>query len=150
MTTLRHYIIEDGKVRAGTFTEWVAMMECCHRHVGDTKVGNRVRISTVFLGLDHSWSMDENAPPILFETLAFVADRYKELQRALSERTDRRYATLKQAQRGHALAVEIAREHLPRAAVKEADCGVLGETIAGAETRRAQIENNPILKKFPY
>ena len=64
-------------------------------HIGDTMVGG-LRVSTVFLGIDHSFAL--HAPPILWETMIFGADaEYSE-----------RYATRADAERGHADAVRIA------------------------------------------
>lgn len=55
---------------------------------------NGVHVSTVFLGIDHSWG---NGAPILFETMVFggVLDSYQ-----------RRYSTYEQAEAGHILACE--------------------------------------------
>lgn len=55
--------------------EWGKWYEISHRRVRVTYIGD-VKISTVFLGLDHSWS---NHAPILFETMIF-GDRYEDLQ----------------------------------------------------------------------
>ncbi len=57
-------------------------------HVGrDTLHGSEV--STVFLGLDHSWG---SGPPLVFETMIFGGpnDQYQE-----------RYATYEEAEAGH-------------------------------------------------
>lgn len=112
---IQHWVIENGNVREGTFGEWAAFIECCERHVGDTLVGN-VRISTVFLGLDHSGSLRENAEPILFETMVF-GDDVPGLHPGFWSESMWRYSTLEQAQRGHALAVERVREFLTDAPV---------------------------------
>ena len=47
------------------------------RRVGLTDLENGVRVSTVFLGLDHQWG---DGPPLLFETLVFegMNDEYME------------------------------------------------------------------------
>jgi hypothetical protein len=46
---------------------WARWFEKADRHVAqDEREG--VRISTVFLGLDHNWS---DGPPLLFETMIF-------------------------------------------------------------------------------
>ena len=58
--------------------EWARWFENADRHVKLSEQGD-VRVSTVFLGLDHSWGGDR---PVLFETMVFgvpgldVQDRY--------------------------------------------------------------------------
>lgn len=61
-----------------------------NRHVAIDVIGD-VRISTAFLGLDHSFG--DEGPPILFETMVFGGP--------LSDEQDR-YATWEQAEAGHA------------------------------------------------
>lgn len=58
-------------VRCKDVEEWARCFDLKTRHVGDTRIGG-LRISTVFLGLDHS-SFLEDGPPILFETMVFGA-----------------------------------------------------------------------------
>jgi len=62
----------------------------------------RVTISTVFLGMDHNFF---GGPPLLFETMVFGPDG--------RERWCKRWPTLEQAERGHAVAVKIFREGMP-------------------------------------
>lgn len=50
------------------------------------------KVSTVFLGLDHSFG--DKGPPILFETMAFADDSWTDLECA-------RYATWEDAEIGH-------------------------------------------------
>ncbi len=75
---------------------WAAWFEVADRIVASTDLGD-VRISTVFLGLDHRFGAA--GPPLLFETMIFGGpeDQY----------TDR-YATWAEAEVGHRKAVEIA------------------------------------------
>ena len=54
-----------------------------------------VIISTIFLGLDHSF--DEEAPPLLFETLIFGGEHDDDMQR---------YTTWERAEQGHKEMVE--------------------------------------------
>lgn len=58
--------------------------------------GVSVRVSTVFLGLNHAWG--EDMPPILFETMIFGGehDQYQE-----------RYNTWDEAVEGHKRAMEL-------------------------------------------
>lgn len=67
------------------------------RRVGLDDLGN-VRVSTVFLGLNHQWN--PNGPPLIFETMIFGGphDDYME-----------RYTTIEEARAGHAKAVELAK-----------------------------------------
>lgn len=67
-------------------------------HLDTTVFGNR--ISTVFLGLDHSWN---GGPPVVFETMVFGGP--------LDEEQDR-YCTRAEAEAGHAMWVaRVCREH---------------------------------------
>ena len=53
--------------------EWARAIESGDkRRVALTEV-NGVRVSTVFMGLDYSFSDDPDEPPVLFETMAFGA-----------------------------------------------------------------------------
>ena len=63
------------------------------RHVADEKIGD-VRVSTVFLGVDHSFG---DGPPVLFETMVFGGP--------LDEETDR-CSTWDQAEQMHAEMVD--------------------------------------------
>jgi hypothetical protein len=49
-----------------------------------------VRVSTVFLGIDHAWE----GPPLLFETMVFGGPLDEEMER---------YSTWEEAERGHAV-----------------------------------------------
>lgn len=60
--------------------DWARWFEKNDRHVGNT-VLNGVQVSTVFLGLDHSWSVALEHVPVLFETMIFGGDLDGEMQR---------------------------------------------------------------------
>lgn len=82
--------------------EWAKRFEMDNRVVAfDTVVveGNPkpVEVSTVFLGLDHSFG---HGPPLLFETMVFGGKLDQEMAR---------YATYADAQRGHDLMVSRVR-----------------------------------------
>lgn len=64
-------------------------------HVGDDHVYG-CRVSTIFMGLDHSFG--GNGLPIVFETMIFggVNDQYQE-----------RYSTYKEAEEGHRQAIYL-------------------------------------------
>lgn len=68
--------------------EWGRWMETSDRVVAQTKVGD-VRISTVFLGVDHSY---EAVKPLLFETMVFEGKLDGEMNR---------YCTWEEAEKGH-------------------------------------------------
>ena len=74
--------------------EWAKWFETANRQIRDDKIGN-VRVSTVFLGLDHSFG---GMTPILFETMIFGGphDSYQD-----------RYSNLDDAIKGHQLAVDL-------------------------------------------
>ena len=69
-----YYVLDENKnPRPATLDEWVAMLKNdAARRVGNNlvKVGDaEVRVSTIFLGLDHQWA--DGGPPLLFETMVF-------------------------------------------------------------------------------
>jgi hypothetical protein len=83
------------------WAQWLENYSNCM--VGWTQVTSQVRVSTIFLGLDHRWS--GSGPPILFETMIFGGPL---------DRSMWRYASWDDAQAGHNAAVGKA-----RAATKE-------------------------------
>jgi hypothetical protein len=91
-----HYILE-GKTPVKTdLMTWARWFETRKgRHVAQTKQGD-VRVSTVFLGLNHQWG---DGPPLVFETMIFGGehDQYQE-----------RYSTWDEAEAGHRKACELA------------------------------------------
>lgn len=91
------YYILKGKTPepCNDLIEWATEFETGNRDVGKTELPNNVRVSTVFLGLDHSWTEDE---VLLFETMIFGGehDEYCE-----------RYSTWEDAEAGHQRAVKL-------------------------------------------
>ncbi len=69
-----------------------------YKRVGWTEV-NEVKISTVWIGLDHSFGIGEK--PLIFETMIFggIHNGYQE-----------RYSTEEEAQEGHQRAVQMVKE----------------------------------------
>jgi hypothetical protein len=67
-----------------------------NRHVAHDKDegpdGLEIRVSTVFLGLDHSFSLDDTHPPVLWETMVFGG---------LLDGEQQRYTSKAAALRGH-------------------------------------------------
>lgn len=90
------FILEGKKpVPASDLLSWARWFETAERHVAQTELGD-VRVSTVFLGLDHSFGSGD---PLLFETMIFGGPRdgYQE-----------RCSTWEQAEAEHAKAVGLA------------------------------------------
>lgn len=83
-----HYILRGHKAIPVSLEEWGEWFGKADRKVEVTKVGD-ITVSTVFLGLDHSFSSD--GPPLIFETMTFGDD----------EERCRRYATWDEAVQGH-------------------------------------------------
>lgn len=80
---------------------WAQWYQTAERHVADTNVEN-VRISTVFLGLDHNYGWP--GPPVLYETMIFDAE---------GEEFDTiRYCTKEEALVGHERQVRKVRAAL--------------------------------------
>jgi hypothetical protein len=68
--------------------KWAQWFESAERHVANDRVGD-IRISTVFLGLDHNWGF---GPPVLWETMIFGGPLDQEM---------RRYTSRESAESGH-------------------------------------------------
>src|SRR5262245_21525974 len=89
-----------------TWGRWLE--QCEDRHVGDDEFepapGNpRVRVSTVFIGLDHRDYGD--GPPLIFETLIFGGEFDGQMWR---------YSTWDDAEAGHKMAVKKVKQHAQR------------------------------------
>lgn len=89
------YIL-NGKtpVECNDLMEWAKQMEVKNRIVEQSQFGD-VKVSTVFLGLDHSFGYGE---PLLFETMIFGGehDQYQD-----------RYSTWDEAVEGHKKACKL-------------------------------------------
>ncbi|HJY45276.1 MAG TPA: hypothetical protein VJ301_11690 [Propionibacteriaceae bacterium] len=96
MRVRRRYYILDGDhvaIPVDVLT-WARWLETADRHVGRT-VLDGVVVSTVFLGLNHSYG-DRHAARHIFETMVFGGPLDEECER---------YATWAQAEAGHAAMV---------------------------------------------
>ena len=84
----RYYILDGHEPVACDLMTWARWFETADRHIKLTEQNN-VRISTVFLGLNHSW---DRGRPELFETIVFgfVGGDDRE-----------RYSTWDEAEAGH-------------------------------------------------
>lgn len=86
-----HYILKGHtSVVEPDILKWAAEFETSNRIVNQTQVSEEIQVSTVFLGIDHSFGMGDS--PILFETMIFGGTRDQEIHR---------YATWDQAAAGH-------------------------------------------------
>lgn len=82
------YILINKQIQTATMMEWAQWMASPNRNrvksstlevsLGGKRVGE-IRISTVFLGLDHSFT--PGAEPILFETMIFGGALDQEMDR---------------------------------------------------------------------
>jgi hypothetical protein len=90
------YIERGGEpVAIADVMAWAMWMEDKDaRRVALTQRGD-VRVSTVFLGIDHAWG--EGMPPLLYETMVFNGPH---------DGTQRRYSTREEALVGHRAMVE--------------------------------------------
>jgi len=101
--------ILDGHatVPCDDLTTWGRWMETAKRHVREDFFGD-IRISTVFLGIDHSFG---DGPPLIFETMVFGG--------ALDQEMDR-YSTWDEAEGGHNAMMErvVAAMFQPKESLK--------------------------------
>jgi hypothetical protein len=87
---------EGDPVPAMDIVTWGRWMQEADRHVAHDNLPDGVRVSTVFLGLDHSFG---EGAPVLWETMVFGGkhDQYQE-----------RYRSREDAIAGHKKALELA------------------------------------------
>jgi len=90
-----NYKLDDSgePVLCTDLMEWGRWYETANRHIADETIGD-VRVSTVFLGIDHSFGA---GPPVLFETMVFGG---------LLGDEQERYSTRAEAEAGHRRMVE--------------------------------------------
>lgn len=110
------FILDENNspILADSTTAWAAWYESAgeKRRVGSDVVG-RYEVSTVFLGLDHSWSL--RGWPILFETMVFRLAADGDRDRNAHEGDDidmmmERYPTWSEAEAGHARMIEYVKQ----------------------------------------
>jgi hypothetical protein len=97
MNTEKYVLNDAGEaVSEPDLMKWGAWMGKAERHVAYNATPGGARVSTVFLGLDHSW---DAGPPILWETMIFGGkeDGYQE-----------RFSSREDAVAGHAKALQLA------------------------------------------
>lgn len=123
MTRLCHYILNEdhtvSEVDLMTWAHWLESEEGRKLKIVSSTLVDEVRVSTVFLGLDHSFGM--GGPALLFETMTFEkkiseaemrGKKYNFHKSVDSDGYYARYATYEEALKGHAEIVEHARKGL--------------------------------------
>ncbi|ELZ4498603.1 TPA: hypothetical protein N2C23_002499 [Pseudomonas aeruginosa] len=104
-----HYKLDGRRaVPCESIAEWGAWFSVADRRVVETWVDD-VRISTVFLGLDHNHGL--SGDPLLFETMVFVDGVTHQM---------RRYFIWEEAEAGHAEMTELIRAEMQEAQVRAA------------------------------
>ena len=100
------YLNLDKTTRPCSLEEWGNQLEEMRKsntkHVAD-EIVNGLRVSTVWLGLNHDFS--ELGQPLLFETMIFPEEGRDSIELYLD-----RYATWQEAEEGHKKAVEWVKD----------------------------------------
>lgn len=115
------YRLEDRRaVPCEDLVEWDEWFATADRRVAETWIDD-VRISTVFLGLDHNF--EPGGDPALFETMVFIAGEPNQM---------RRYFIWEETESGHSETVADIHAQMERNQVeaKEA-CQTLSARLAG-------------------
>jgi|SRR5882724_11404959 len=98
---LRHYILEGHKaVLLDDLLGWARWFETAELHVAHTQVTPNIRVSTVFLGVDHNFA--GLGCPIIFETMVFGGPLDGEQER---------YSTWEEAESGHEAMLKRVNEY---------------------------------------
>jgi hypothetical protein len=106
----RYVLDPDGNPRLEPdLLTWAMWFERADRHIAYTELGQGVKVSTIFIGLDYGW--DEAGPPILWETMVLGSTLDRQMMR---------WATREQALAGHAEMVEKVKSSM--AGHKEGEC----------------------------
>lgn len=104
MRTEGKYILDENgePIPCYDLTTWANAFEKDTRRIlKQTEISKDIRVSTVFLGMDHSFS---KGPPLLWETMIFGGKH---------DSWQNRYATKLEALIGHDAAVELAKTEKP-------------------------------------
>lgn len=107
MTTDKYILNDEGEPKLEPdLLKWAQWYETHERHIVFDKLPDGVKVSTVFLGIDHNFGLD--GPPVLWETMIFGGpqDQYQE-----------RYTSKSEAIKGHLHALRLAETAQP--AVRE-------------------------------
>lgn len=96
--TDKKYVLDDlgNPVEEIDLVVWAKWFESANRHLAKDELPGGIRVSTVFLGMDHNWG---EGPPLLWETMIFGGpnDSYQD-----------RYSTREAALEGHKRALQLA------------------------------------------
>jgi hypothetical protein len=104
-----YYVLDaDNHLVPVDMWTWAMWLEGANRHVADTGITSQVRVSTVFIGLDHRIFGD--GPPLVFETMIFGGPLDQEQWR---------YSSWDDAETGHKAAVRKAREAIGQRITEE-------------------------------
>lgn len=93
-----HWILDGHDVVGVDLLTWAKWFETADRTVAKTTLPDGTLISTVFLGIDHSFGVGK--VPIIFETMVFASGENR------NDNDCERYATWEQAEAGHVVMVE--------------------------------------------
>lgn len=102
-------LVDRRPVPVDDAVEWSTWFAQADRRVAETWIDD-VRISTVFLGLDHNFLDDQD--PALFETVAFVGG---------AANKTRRYFIWEEAEAGHADVVSQIRNEMETTRISAVD-----------------------------
>jgi hypothetical protein len=106
MLRLKHYVLDGHEIKEEPgLLQWARWFKTADRHVAINKINN-IKISTVFLGLDHSWlPLSQKNKPVLFETMVFGGKLNGDMNR---------YCTWEEAEAGHKKMVKRVKKSLER------------------------------------
>jgi hypothetical protein len=105
VSTDKYILRDDGTiVQERDFLTWAHWFETFDRHIALDLLPEGIKVSTVFLGLDHNFGL--TGPPILFETMIFGGEHHEYQER---------YATRDEAFKGHKKALALAKGELETA-----------------------------------
>lgn len=85
----------DEPVYCSDIIAWGKWLESSPKHCVASDIIGDSRVSTIFLGMDHSWT--PGGPPILWETMIFGGKNNLYCER---------YSSLQEAKAGHIKAIE--------------------------------------------
>lgn len=109
----------DRKGRPMDLTDWAQHLEDRDYAVVAQHWIRGWMVSTVWLGLDHSFSLIQGTPPVIFETMVFPPGDEAGEHGPRSEEYCERYRTEDAAQAGHDRALSWVREKLGPDSVKD-------------------------------
>lgn len=111
---LKHYgLNEAGEIVEMSLEAWARWFEKADRRIAEDWLGG-IRISTVFLGIDHNHGALGREEPILYETMIFWGDA-EGVEGELGEYQERA-CSREEALANHARAIEVATQIVPAVA----------------------------------